>query len=927
MYAGEGYLAGYRIATVEVYPLQYEPVPGTLRLARDVRVSITLRSDASEAAPRLRQTRAASSLYRRVVEQIVSNPEDVARHTPDATGDTQDDGPLGFAPRFTPSLEGSSVEYVIITNEELEPYFEELAAWRTKTGIPAVVRTVSWIEANYPGGADTAERIRMFIQDAYESWGTTYVLLGGDTNIVPTRSCFTTYYGSVFVPGDIYYSSVEGNWNGDGDHLYGEGYHGYLDPGDNVDFYPELFVGRAPAKNSVEVETFIDKTMAYEKSPSLTMTARNLYLAEVLFPYDWQGGGYSLDGAADVIEASLDSIPGRIHGSRVYSNTAEHPGSYLLSAPAAIDSIERGYNVVVHIGHGNKDIMRMNYESYVTMSDVSGLSNGASKSGFWWLLNCTSAAIDYDCIAERAMNNPQGGASALFGPTRFAFPATCRDYYWDWLGVLYNSDVNTAGAVCATAKARHASFGESGYENTDRWTQLSMVYLGDPALPLWTDRPKALTVVHPGSVQVGASGMTVTVTDPAAVSGALVCVYKDGDVYARGETGPTGQVTLSFVPHTTGSLSVTVSALNHLPHESTASVTAAADAHVHVESWAVDDDGVGLSEGNGNGRAETNETIEMDVTVRNTGVGSADAVTATLTTSDAYVTVEDGTASFGTIAAGSPKTVNEAFRFAVGAGCPNDHDVEFTVQFSEGSRLVWSEVVVCRVVRPMVEQVYLHYVEVVGDGDGLPEVGETIALGVDVLNDGNGDAESVTGKLRYGGGHVAVTDSTETWGDIPAGSVDTGSGGFRFTVAAPVTARFRLVVSDTYGEAWSSWLDVTAPAATDSLGGKVKGTTIELYWEPVTSSDLKGYDIYRSQQLGGPYQRANDALIESASYFADKDLNENTLYHFYVVAVDSSGNVGAHSPTLSISTNPPAQKDWPLSTASEIGRASCRERV
>ncbi len=54
-------------------------------------------------------------------------------------------GPLdgGFAPRYSPSLEGSPVEYVIVTTSELEPYFQELADWKTRKGVPAVVRTVA----------------------------------------------------------------------------------------------------------------------------------------------------------------------------------------------------------------------------------------------------------------------------------------------------------------------------------------------------------------------------------------------------------------------------------------------------------------------------------------------------------------------------------------------------------------------------------------------------------------------------------------------------------------------------------------------------------------------------------------------------------------------------------------------------------------
>ncbi len=228
VYMGDGYMAGYRIASVAVYPLQYEPRSGRLILARGIDVDSLLRAGGRPVA-------APAPHHAELVAAVLQRDRGAGRERgrrPPAAAPGQRRSTTGRAPpgsrRGTrPSLEGSAVEYVIITNEELEPYFEDLAEWRTKMGLPAVVRTVSWIESNYPGGCDTAEKIRMFIRDAYSSWGTTYVLLGGDTNIIPPRYCFTSYYGSVYVPGDMYYSSLEGNWNADNDYIFGEGYRGY----------------------------------------------------------------------------------------------------------------------------------------------------------------------------------------------------------------------------------------------------------------------------------------------------------------------------------------------------------------------------------------------------------------------------------------------------------------------------------------------------------------------------------------------------------------------------------------------------------------------------------------------------------------------------------------------------------------------------
>ena len=60
----------------------------------------------------------------------------------------------GFQPTPYPSLEGSPVDYVIITNDSLAATFQVLADWKTAKGVPTVVRTTEWIEANYRNGVD-----------------------------------------------------------------------------------------------------------------------------------------------------------------------------------------------------------------------------------------------------------------------------------------------------------------------------------------------------------------------------------------------------------------------------------------------------------------------------------------------------------------------------------------------------------------------------------------------------------------------------------------------------------------------------------------------------------------------------------------------------------------------------------------------------
>ena len=73
-------------------------------------------------------------------------------------------------------------------------------------GQDAVVRTVSFIRQQYPYGADDPERIRLFIRDAYARWGTKWVLLGGDTDVITVRLAFNvSFYQVEHIAADIYY--------------------------------------------------------------------------------------------------------------------------------------------------------------------------------------------------------------------------------------------------------------------------------------------------------------------------------------------------------------------------------------------------------------------------------------------------------------------------------------------------------------------------------------------------------------------------------------------------------------------------------------------------------------------------------------------------------------------------------------------------
>ena len=63
----------------------------------------------------------------------------------------------------------------------------------------------------------------------------------------------------------------------------------------------------------------------------------------------------------------------------------------------------------------------------IVIPQADALQN-AGRPSVLYAINCTSAAIDFDCIAEHFLLNRHGGALACVGATRYDFPGTSHAY-------------------------------------------------------------------------------------------------------------------------------------------------------------------------------------------------------------------------------------------------------------------------------------------------------------------------------------------------------------------------------------------------------------------------------------------------------------------------------------------------------------------
>jgi hypothetical protein len=255
------YSHGYTILSMNLHPLGYNPKQGMLMFYPELTVQITLKPDAPNQF--FRNTPSDSTWVR----NLVINSEVADLYT--ATTMPIIGYPGGLC---DPS---DHYDYVIITTTQngLDYWdtssstpnnWDSLLAHHAGNGLAGKVVTKQQITAcsDYWNSTalfnDTQAKIREFCKDAYQDWGTLYVLVGGNDAMVPARKMHYAYEGNIET--DIYYSNLDNTFNADNDNLWGEA-------GDaGFDLYAEIYIGRVTCNSPQDVSNWLTKNFYYVQS-------------------------------------------------------------------------------------------------------------------------------------------------------------------------------------------------------------------------------------------------------------------------------------------------------------------------------------------------------------------------------------------------------------------------------------------------------------------------------------------------------------------------------------------------------------------------------------------------------------------------------------------------------------------------------------
>ncbi len=567
---GTGELAGYKVVYLNIYPVNYVPNQGKLSYYQNIKVQLGYSEPGF-----LERTR--DSLFGEVddfrdlkedkerVEKLVDNPQQAEEYK---------EKPMPLFERSKRAITGyvivnssSPIDYVIITNEEFKNYDRknslfDLIEKKNQKGLTTAIVTVEDIYSDY-AGRDNAEKIRNFIKDAYLNWETQYVLLVGDADgadvggesgddIVPIRKLWVQKYDSnwEFIPSDVYYSNLDGDFDYDQDSIFGEPGDG--EGGGEVDLIADVYVGRAPVDSITELSNFVKKTLDYEAA----MENDDVYLNEMLMVGEYLGFG----GISDYAKSSMEEI--RL-GSSNYGYTTvgfDESGLYNIntlydqdgtwSRTELINKINDNLFAMNHLGHAN-----VNYVMKMDNLDADDLNN--NKPFFLYSQGCLPGSLDnyyssyksYDSIAEHFIGEKNGAFAAILN-ARYGWG---RGYSTDGASQRHNrrfvhaiteEQITTLGK--ANAYAKEGLIGYISSESCYSYSSCLMrgIYwetnlFGDPEVSFNTPPPKehnlkAKNIVVPARVYADSvAEVKVDIINSGLndESGILVDFYVNNEIY------------------------------------------------------------------------------------------------------------------------------------------------------------------------------------------------------------------------------------------------------------------------------------------------------------------------------------------------------------------------------------------------------------
>lgn len=610
------------------------------------------------------------------------------------------------------------------------PYMEAMApfvAWKKMIGRPIEMVDVASVGA-------TPAAIKAFVTDYYNTNGLTYLLIVGDHQHVPS-----------------YNNTSSGG--------YSDNYYAYLEGDDS---FNELFVGRFSAETVGHVETQVEKIITYERDMMQTADWVDIGLGVSRN----EGAGIGHNGEADYqhIDFIRDSLLNFTYSTVHREYDGNVPGLPNTTAAAISQRINDGVSIINYCNHGSQNSWSVG--GYST-NHVDALTN-TDRWPIVWAVACDNGRFtNGSCFAEtwmRATDNgePTGAIGTMMSwiSQPWQPPMTGQDEMNTLLVEGYEGNIKRTFGGCSINGSMKMidMHGSEGRSTHDTW-----ILFGDPSMMLRTANPTPMTASHLPTMFLGMNQFVVNADAENAIATLTFNGEILGTAYIQGGTATITFPELSEI----GMIDVTVFGFNRVTYLGQVEVIPAAGPFVTFVSNTVND-----ASGNNNGMVDYGESILLGLGIVNMGVEPASNVSVTLSCESSFVTITDGTESFGTIQPDQTINLADVFAFDIATDIPNNTQLIFNLLIAS-TESSWESSFSLNALAPEFTVGSFSISDPSGNNNGRLDPGETADIIISFNNSGLSAAVDAMATIDLTNGFITVNNSTVGFDNIdPQGNMN-----------------------------------------------------------------------------------------------------------------------------------------------------------
>jgi hypothetical protein len=351
----------------------------------------------------------------------------------------------------------------VISTPDLLPELEPLIEWRRQQGLAVMAIPIQAIYDQFNAGNPGPEAVRIFLDTVQKTWQVKpgYLFLVGDAS-----------YDSL-----AYQSSPNGNrlptffvrtrFGGETASDFGFALPGLGDwpaPGGEIISYPELAVGRIPARTAEQVRTYVEKVLSYESS---SLPASKGWLKQILAIADPSEARFATDA-----DNFLGEMPERYETEFLGPAAGQTNFTEMI-----VDRLNRGNWLVAYFGHGSLNMWGK--DKLLSSPDVQKLAN-SRQLPIIIQMTCLTGLFTHPTktsLAEALLFEPGDGAIATLAPTSLTLPEDQSYLSFAFTRALMDGRNQRLGEAFLAVQRQVLSENPDGQDVL--WTFL---LFGDPAL-------------------------------------------------------------------------------------------------------------------------------------------------------------------------------------------------------------------------------------------------------------------------------------------------------------------------------------------------------------------------------------------------------------------------------------------------------------